>query len=403
MSSAETVSEMDASAASSRSKSVTAASEAASVERITAVGSTTTVGRHREGTGGLRYDRRFADGVPHPNLSHPSRIVVTTGDVADRSARLGALGYRNGPGLRHLPLWARFLVALGRFSVEHRRPQRRLVLAVSLPTRAYAAAFTALGIAAAAYQDPEERDARKHFDWLATLPAGTAIRFRRGRYLYCARLLGVEVRQGIEHLTYQDQSKCYLPWDKCREVQPLDPSDEFIRRRLLAPNATFVQAALGVDPLAHAAHTSLDCLIVGTKETLREELLGQQFMAPAGQKLMASGVLNDLLRCDAFELNANDHDRTSVVSALADEVPERLIRETPPAVLFDGPSGYLRLRSNWKKSPWVVLIDRTSPSATAAADAFNQELALSIEDADLSALGSPPDAFEVRGFYEAVR
>jgi hypothetical protein len=113
--------------------------------------------------------------------------------------------------------------------------------------------------------------------------------------------------------------------------------------------------------------------------------------------------LNDLLRCDAFERNANDHDRTTVLSPFSDELPHRLLTELPPAVLFDGPAGFLRLRSNWRRSPWVVLIDRSSPSALAAGDAFNQELAGSIEDADVSCVGEPPVELEVVAFYEAVR
>lgn len=313
------------------------------------------------------------------------------------------LGYRRGRYVRPLPAWARYLVALGRFSVEHTVPTRRLVVGVSLPTRAFAAAFTALGVAGAAYEDPEKRDAREHFGWLATLPAGTAIRFRRDRFLWCARLLGVEIYRGVEHLTYQDQSKCYLPWDKCGGVEPLDPTERFVRRRPLAPNASFVESALSVDPLAHAAHTSLDCLVVGVKEALRPEVLTQEFVVGPSAGPATAGVLNDLLRCDAYELNANDHDHTTVISAFTDDIPELLKTQTPPAVVFDGPAGYLRLRSRWRRSPSILLLDRTASSATAAGDAFNQELAHSVEDADLSVLGDPPQEFEIRGFYESVR
>ena len=42
----------------------------------------------------------------------------------------------------------------------------------------------------------------------------------------------------------------------------------------------------------------------------------------------------------------------------------------------------------------------TSAAAVAAADAFNQELALSLDDADV---GQPPAGFEVRAYYEVLR
>lgn len=316
-----------------------------------------------------------------------------------------ALGYTAGSGtVAPLPGWAKYLVKVGRHLIDHKVPGQRLVVGISLPTRAFSAAFAALGVAHAAYQDPEKRDPRESFHRLSSLPPGTPIRFRRGRYLYSGRLLGVETIDGVEHLTYHDYdgAKCSLPWARASAVEPLDPAERFVRRRPLAPNAGFVEAVLGVDPLAHASFTCLDCLVVGVKDALREEVLEQEF-ATCGGAASVHGVLNDLLRCDAFERNANDHDRTAVVSGFADEVPERLLMERPPAVVFDGASGYLRLRRHWRESPCVVLLDRTSASAIPAGDAFNQELALSVDDADLSVVGEPPAEFEIRAYYEVTR
>ncbi len=315
-----------------------------------------------------------------------------------------SLGYQKQDGdVAPLPTWAGYLVALGRFVVDHQRLDDRLVVGISLPTRSFAAAFAALGVAGAAYQDPEERDPQKNFRRIASMPRGTPIRFRRGRFLNCGRLIGVETINGVEHLTYLDGAKCYLPWDRCSAVEPLDPTDEFVRRRRLAPNAQFVESVLGIDPLAHAAYTCLDCVVVGVKDALRADIVGQQFVALRDGIPGVTGVLNDILRCDAFELNANDHDRTAVISGFTDVPPLRLREERPPAVVFDGPAGYLRLRSYWPRSPLLVLLDRTSPSAAAAADAFNQELALSIDDADLSAVGELPAELESRAYYEAAR
>jgi hypothetical protein len=317
---------------------------------------------------------------------------------------VAAIGYRSEGEVCPLPGWARYLIELGQFAVLHRLPDRRLVVGISVASRAYAALFAALGVATAAYEDPEKGDPRAHFDWLASLPVRTRLRYRHGTHLYCGELLGVEQRAGDEHLAIRTLSAglTYLRrWDMCGDIQPLEPGEEFVRRRPLTANPTFLAACWpGLDPLVHASYTSLDCLLIGIKDALRPEALEQEFVCPVGAAVSHTGVLNDLLRCDAFEHNPNDHDRTTILSSFADEVPSRLKREVPPAVVFDGAAAYLRLRSHWRKSPWIVVIDRTSAAAIAAGDAFNQELALSLNDADV---GKPPAGFEVRAYYEAFR
>jgi hypothetical protein len=143
--------------------------------------------------------------------------------------------------------------------------------------------------------------------------------------------------------------------------------------------------------------------LVGVKNVLERETMQEEFICPYYASDPRKGVLNDLLRCDAFEANSNDHDRTAVVSSSASELSARLVGTSPPAVVLDGPSAYLRLRSMWKRCPLIAIFDRTSSSAQAAADAFNQEYALSVGDIDISFLGKMPADFEVVAFSEAVR
>jgi hypothetical protein len=293
---------------------------------------------------------------------------------------------------------------LGRFAASNQIADRRLVLGVSLPTREFAAALTALGVTTAVYRDPELQDPRANFERIAALAEGTAIRFRRERFLYAAKLRGTKLINGIEHLQYHDgEALCSLPWNRCNSITLLDPSESFARRRQLVANAEFVNGVLGVDPYSHAAVTSLDCLLVGVKELLQTEIGHETFLAHSSSAQLCKGTLNDLLRCDAFQSNANDHHRTSVLAGSIDGSSERVMRSVPPVVLFDSPQGFIRLRSYWQKSAWVVFLDRTKvPQVEAAAEVFNQERSLSVEDADLSSLGEPPAAFEVVGYYEAT-
>jgi hypothetical protein len=338
----------------------------------------------------------------------PARGAVPAGHATHRRVPPrpeDSLRYLTSAGsAQPLPSWACYLVRLGRHVALNRVPGRRLVVGVTLPSRDFAAAFAALGVTAAVYQDPEEQDPRVNFERIAAMPRGTAIRFRRERFLCAGTLQGTKPINGVDHLQYYDgTSLCSLPWQKCNSVEVLDPSESFVRRRLLAPNADFVNGVLGVDPLSHASVTSLDCLLVGVKELLRADLLDEQFLARPHEGATSRGTLQDLLRCDAFEMNANDHDRTAVLASSADEVPKRLLQATPPVIVFDGPQGFIRTRNYWQQSAWIMLLDRTLPGASTGADAFNQERSLSLEDADFGALGAPPSAIEVHGYWETAR
>ncbi|MSO38449.1 MAG: hypothetical protein EXQ69_09420 [Acidimicrobiia bacterium] len=315
---------------------------------------------------------------------------------------LTLIGYRSKGLYCALPGWAQYLVDLGRFVVTHSPQDKRLVVGISVPTRAYAAALCGLGVASAAYVDTEKEDPLRHFAWLASLPMRTMLRFRKGDRLHCATFVGVKRVDGEDYLVMSGGYS--RRWDKCSDIQPGEPEAEFVRPRVLTGNSEFVAAsAPGIDPRAHASHTSTDCLIVGTKDRLRPEMIEQGFVTHAtGQTPEQSGFLNDLLRCDEFLLNRNDHDRTKIVSAFKD-VPDLIKNSAPPAVVFDGAPGYLHHRSNWRRSARVVIIDRTSSKAVEAAEAVQQECVLDIGGVDMSSVGQPPHGIEITAFYEALR
>jgi hypothetical protein len=330
--------------------------------------------------------------------THHSRTL----EPSERSgvAELAEFGYRRSEESLRLPTWAKYLIRLGAFVSEHRVPDRRLVVGVSVPTRAFAASLCALGVCTAVYKNLEATP-RAHFDWLAKLQSGTRVRYRNGRYLFCGYLDGARKIKGNDFIAIRYDGVYLCPWYRCGDIVPLEPGEEFVRRRSLTTNPDFVAACLpGVDPWEYASRTSMDCLLVTLKETIRPEVLSEVFVTFAPPR---TGVLNDLLRCDAFELNANDHDRTTVISAYSTEIPERMLTTLPPAIVFDGTAAYLRRRSTWRNCPSIVIIDRSEASAAPAADAFNQELAMSVADANLDHLGELPSGLEVCGFYEAIR
>src|SRR4051812_14368091 len=87
--------------------------------------------------------------------------------------RVPMLCYSDGVQWRYIPEWARFLVDLGSYVATTDTPKHRLVIGLALPARAYAAAFTALGIVLArSLLVAGKANLSEHFQELCLLPAG---------------------------------------------------------------------------------------------------------------------------------------------------------------------------------------------------------------------------------------
>src|SRR4051794_27947599 len=113
-----------------------------------------------------------------------------TGDPA----ALGQVLYRARSGWAPLPEWARFLLDVGARAAGSRPAEGRLVVALSLPARAFAAALASASAVVTAFRDsPPASDAAEHFDYLSSLPEGTAISHHRANAIEQGRLAGVEV------------------------------------------------------------------------------------------------------------------------------------------------------------------------------------------------------------------
>ena len=309
-----------------------------------------------------------------------------------------ALAYQGRRDTRPLPDWAEFLIKVGGHAATYRCDGRRLVVGLSLPARDFGAAFCAVGAVQANYRSRAIEDPRAHFEWLLSLEHGTRLRYTDGNKLKSGNLAGKWFGLGHDWLEIQTTNDAPIykrRWDKCGDIYPVEEEQDFYRPRALQTNPAFVAAAApGIDTRDFASHTEMECLLVGEKTKLGRDLEGQQFLA-ADSAIV--GVLNDLVRCDGFEANANDHDRAVLVSAFDEVGIAKLKRKTPPIVIFDGPTAFLRTRANWRTSNWIVVLDRTSSSALDSGVAFNNELAKSFGVLQLG-LGAVPPGVEIRAF-----
>jgi hypothetical protein len=265
----------------------------------------------------------------------------------------------------------------------------RLVIALALPTRAFAAGLMGAAVVTAAFEmDAPDPNLARHFEMLASLPAGTPITHHRGNSIRQGRLLGVEHRDGVRRIRIETgvgKRKMVIgfPAAICGQVQVIANPGELrmgARRLMRAPE--FLARTLAADDAAVLSSTTrMDCIIVGSVEPLHHEIVSERF-AVGSVEDTKEGNLQTILRVKRFA-GQNAPYRSEVVAAGAESVPTAAAASSPRVVIFDGAPGFNAWRERWPRSSWIVLLDRTSPSAPAGAATVNYGYSTRLRDSDI--------------------
>jgi hypothetical protein len=283
-----------------------------------------------------------------------------------------------------LPHWARFMLQSGAASARTRTESCRLVIALSVPTRSFAAALAAAAAVGASFLEvPTERDSAAHFRYLAAQDPGTAVTHLRGDSLEQGTLLGVRdgTVDGKPRLEVKlHQETILLPEKLCDRIQVIaDPGALSTRPRKLVRAPEFLERALpGANIPSLSAITRADCVVVGVKRLLEYEFTAERF-AVLEDEIPYEGHLQSIVRAREFG-GQNDPYRSMVIAASADG-DAQLPVSPPRTAVFDGAPAFTNWRSAFPSSNWVVIIDRSSPSAETGAAAINQTYAMRAAEA----------------------
>ena len=308
----------------------------------------------------------------------------------------GDLAYVDGADQVRLPGWVTWLIDLGRWVATAGDSERLVRVAISVPHRRFAAVFAALGVASGAYRPGVPSDAGERLRFFSSVEPGTPVRYRRGdsaNAFECARFLAVDHSVGMHVIKLSTRKLDYSrEVSRFPYIQPLPPGiNPPARSRPICQSPDFVRSATGLDPIEHGFPSRLECVMIGTKTLLEDEL---------GVGLASSGYeggLQDLLRCTGL-LNPADGYRSRLLSASSDPDPD-MIGYPEGAVILDGPSAVVRHRHAAYGRPWVAVIDRTSRRAMDARDALLADRASSLEDVVVP-IGAPPPGIEALSFAD---
>lgn len=283
--------------------------------------------------------------------------------------QLPELWYAGTRARRRIPPWAEGFVRLGASAAGAFWDGERLVAAVAVPTRAYAATLAGVGAVAArtppALDDgkPSAEVLENHFRLLSSLRPGTTVTVRSGRTKNVGTFEGIESSgRGPLIVIKQKGFRQMFPKSGCHCIS------------------------------LHGR--SLSCLFVGRVNVFEEEMTGKDVVT------RDSAPLETVLKVGRFAAR-RDHDIRSDILPAAGDVPARLREAQPDLIVFDGTAGFRHWRENWRNAPWLVILDRTSAHFDEGVQLIDEEFAERASTHDQAPDLRPPPGTELMAFWSS--
>jgi hypothetical protein len=320
-----------------------------------------------------------------------------------------------GGGWAQLPAWGSYLAAIGSIAAEP-APSCRSIIAVSLPTRAYAAALVTLGALSRASTGSGGDDAgRGHLLELQKAAPGTAVTL----FDY-----GVQKGGTLEGLVDIDATSYFriklksmrnggdtrlVPTDQARRIHLSSLARDAAGRALNvegqvqtgAPRAVkaryaFIKALYpDLDVLSFSGTAFLEVLIVGSAAAMRPEVTGVELAVLGSAGRPVSGSFLDAIRTRGV-LPTGQPYRSAIVRPASISQ----IRTTPGVVICDGAGEYLRTPFSERPQSLVILLDRSRALLDEAVQLINSDYARRAStEHPLDHQVSPP-GIEVTAYYQ---
>jgi hypothetical protein len=328
------------------------------------------------------------------------------------------LSYMADSGWQPIPEWGQFYVGLGREMAEPAPEDGRLFVGMFVPVRSYAAALVAVGIVAGRTSHfTRGDDSEQHFANLCELDDDALLLYCVGSTILKARFSGVGTDGGTAFIRIRvtrKQRKCgdwtsYVRVSK-QECHRLGVDASSATRRDLSAQPSVVVAERenaflktflsDIELMNFLAISRLDCLIVGCKNVLKDELRLTRLSARSNDRRSGEGTLQDIV-C-AKSLTSSWRFRTDILSERARKPPDLSMAKMPHTVIYDGSAAFIRWHAYFGQSNCLVILSPVDPSVRDATDLMRTEFLARRGFAELAVAQKRPPSAELVSFC-AVR
>lgn len=295
------------------------------------------------------------------------------------------LFYRSATNWIPLPDWGTYFVEIGMALANYDNTQKRVIAGLALPTLSYAAPLISLGITLGEITPVNEKnEATKRFQQLSSLNKDTPLFYRQNQKKKLTKVFFAGLKQDNGeakiHLDTKTNGEGYFitPQQAFQVEFPAKDFPAILKRpsrRITSHLSPFISNLLDASRVATiTSRSSLDSVTIGSLYRLKEEVQGRQFAAQKDGEFI-HGSLQDIIRVRAF-LKDTETYRSEIYSVNSNECTN-LSQEIPTVVVFDGAKSFLKWRTFWLQSHWVVLLDQTELDFDLAIQAFNHEYVMS--------------------------
>lgn len=278
---------------------------------------------------------------------------------------------------RHRQQWVQFLLDFGNRFASERSLTQRSVLALILPTRAFAAPLISVGIVLnQSRKPPSFFDLDGHFRTLCELPVGAKVVYSNNQKRYESIVdshIEFDGSPAVSlHAAKQHNTKFLVTKNLAGKVEILNwegKLPEKIKGRPHARHVSFVESLIG-DHLTRDFLTKsrIEAVIIGNLKLLTHEVRGVPLNYYTKNNGNLVGCIHDVLRVKHF-LPGQAY-RTEIISNQSDQKLEEHTKNDA-AIIFDGSQSFLKHRHEFLRHDWVVILDRTSHGFPEAVQAIN--------------------------------
>lgn len=321
------------------------------------------------------------------------------------------LFYCNTGQRLRLPGWAKFHLKVG--SIIRPQTNGKIRIALALPTRQYAAAFSAFGFVASEISlENNEISPQDYFQYLCGLENETSVSFikdgrkKEGELCGCETIyneprLKVRVHNksagGLTHfVSIKDVFNIEVLSNKIAQL-PKKQTGKAVRSLTL-----FAELLSNRNSLPFDKQTHNKTVILGHRSTLKKEITGINLALKIDEQKFAEGTLQDVLRVHEYQ-NINEHFLSRVISGYRASINTTVKNLKPDLLVFDGAIPFLRWRDCFRESNWLIILDKSESNFRDATVIINQEYAKYGKNVSgLNNLPVPGDGVDIIHYYEPV-